>query len=56
MIEIKVILSYGDFFTTKFNDNLETARKYYIGQTFNTGNTIDNLVKAVDVEIIKTED
>lgn len=55
MIEIKVVLSDGDFFMTKFNDNIETARKYYIGQTFNTGTMIDNLVKAVDVEIIKTE-
>ena len=55
MICIKVLFSDGDYILTRFRGSIDTARRYYIGRTFNTGVTTDRLVQAVAVEIIETE-
>ena len=53
MITIKVMFSDGDNLVTRFNGTIEKAKRYYIGNVFNTGVYADHLVKAVSVEIVE---
>lgn len=39
-------------FSTSFNAPLETATKYYVGQSFNMGIDSDNMQKCVAIEEI----
>lgn len=49
----KITYANGDHETTGFNGDLEAARGYYLGKTFNIGTVSDNLQKCVDVEEIR---
>lgn len=49
----KITYSNGDHEITGFNGDLEAARSYYLGKTFNIGTVNDNLQKCVSVEEIR---
>jgi hypothetical protein len=54
MIDIKVTYEDGNVTYTGFNGTLEQARAYFVGKSFNFGDTDfgvpDRMVKAVEVE------
>lgn len=54
MNTFKVIFEDGDSLVTEMNASLEEARRYYIGQYFNFGDTDthpqDKMVQAIAVE------
>ncbi len=56
MRAIRVTFSDGNTLETQINGSEEEIRRYYIGNTFNFGDTdwgvADNLQKAVSVEFI----
>ena len=49
----KVIFDNGDSLITKLNGNIEDARRYYLGNTFNLGIVNDDMHKCVSVEEIE---
>jgi len=49
----KITYANGDHETTGFNGDIEAARGYYLGKTFNIGTVNDNLQKCVAVEEIR---
>ena len=55
MISVEVTFEDGNKITTSINGTLEDARKYYIGQSFNFGDTEshpkDKMVKAIEVKL-----
>lgn len=52
--DVKVTFDDGDHLNTGINLDLEGAKKYYLGNTFNLGiGPKDRMVKAVKVEEIK---
>lgn len=59
MICVKVYLADGNTITTEINMSLEEARRYYIGQYFNFGDTEecprDRMVRVIDVVQLEGE-
>ena len=56
MRAIKVTFEDGNTIITSINGNDETIRKYYLGNTFQFGDTdecpVDKLVRAISVEFL----
>lgn len=56
MISVKVTFEDGNTIVTDINATLEEATEYYVGQSFQFGDTEacphDKLVKAVSVELL----
>ena len=56
MITVKVTFSDNDSLVTGINTDLEGAKEYYIGKTFNLGGVFnpekDRMVQGVTVELI----
>jgi hypothetical protein len=53
MIDVKVTFANGSHLVTGINTDLEGAKKYYIGKTFNIGQgEKDKMTKAVKVELV----
>lgn len=50
MNTFKITYNNGDYNITRFNGTIETARRYFLGNTFNLGVGEDLLVKCVNVE------
>lgn len=50
MINVKVTLNNGDYFTTGINCDLQGAKDYYLGKFFNFGIEGDLMLEAVLVE------
>ena len=57
MISIKVVFENGDFLITDINATFEEAAKYYVGQSFNFGDTDeypqDRILKCVAIQEMK---
>ena len=51
MIKIKCTYSNGNVITTNINGDIETAKKYYVGQMFNIGNIEDDFQQCIKVEL-----
>lgn len=55
MNHYKVTFEDGNHLTTGFNGTLQDAEKYYVGQSFQFGDTEENpndlMIKAVKVEV-----
>jgi hypothetical protein len=50
---VKVIFDNGNSLQTTINVDLEGAKKYYLGKTFNLGNgEHDLMAKAIKVELV----
>lgn len=49
---VKVIFDNGDSLKTMINTDLEGAKNYYLGNTFNLGTVKDVMTKAINVEEI----
>jgi hypothetical protein len=53
-VDVVVTFDNGNSLITTINTDLEGAKKYYIGRSFNLGNgEKDTMAKAVKVEILK---
>lgn len=56
-ISVKVTFSDGNHLTTSINADLEGAKQYYLGKTFNLGSgENDKMAKAVKVELLESID
>jgi len=54
-ISVKVTFSDGSHLTTSINTDLEGAKKYYLGKTFNLGSgEHDKMTKAIKVELLES--
>jgi hypothetical protein len=52
-ITVKVTFDNGDFLFSTINGDLESAKKYYLGNEFNLGSVEDNMTTAIKVEQIR---
>lgn len=50
MIYLKITLENGDYLTTAFNGDFETAERYYKNTILNVGVVGDDLQKVVKIE------
>lgn len=51
MIYLKITLENGDYFTTAFNGDFETAERYYKNTVLNVGVVCDELQRVVKIEV-----
>lgn len=50
MLKVKCTYSNGDTVNTRINGTMETAKEYFLGNTFNIGTAEDNLQQCIKVE------